>query len=112
ALYGFNIEVEPRFSTWVESIHPDDRPWVKRTFRARPFSTKDEYQQEFRIVHPKRGERWLLALGRVERDEHGQAQRISGINIDITERKAVEQVLRDSEERLKEADRRKDEFLA
>lgn len=112
ALYGFAMDTEPRFSTWVDRIHPEDQAWVKRSFRARPLSTRNEYQQEFRVVLPERGERWLLALGRVERDDSGRALRISGINIDITQRKAVEQALRDSEERLKEADRRKDEFLA
>jgi len=34
--------------------------------------------------------RWLLAKGRVFRDEHGQALRMTGIAMDISERKEAE----------------------
>ena len=46
------------------------------------------------------------------RDSAGQIIGVSGVAIDITERKRTEQLLRDSEVQLREADRRKDEFLA
>jgi CheY-like chemotaxis protein len=49
--------------------------------------------------------RWLLSLGRVECASDGTLQRLLGISLDITARKQME-------EALKEADRRKDEFLA
>ena len=39
----------------------------------------------------------MAGLGRVERDQAGRAVRMAGINLDITERKAMEQSLRESE---------------
>ena len=46
------------------------------------------------------------------RDSAGTIIGVSGVAVDITERKRTEQLLRDSEARLRETDRRKDEFLA
>jgi PAS domain S-box-containing protein len=52
------------------------------------------WDQEFRALHPVKGERWMGGLGRVERDETGRVVRITGINLDITERKRAEEALR------------------
>ncbi len=46
------------------------------------------------------------------RDENGRIVGLVGIGRDITERKRLELALRESELRLREADQRKDEFLA
>ncbi len=46
------------------------------------------------------------------RDHDGKIVGVSGVAVDITERQRTEQLLRDSEARLREADRHKDEFLA
>lgn len=46
------------------------------------------------------------------RDADGTVVGVSGVAVDITERKRTEQRLRDSEALLRETDRRKDEFLA
>jgi CheY-like chemotaxis protein/nitrogen-specific signal transduction histidine kinase len=48
---------------------------------------------------------WIYATGNVIYDDDGKPIRMVGINIDVTERKNIEIALRD-------ADRRKDEFLA
>ncbi len=45
-------------------------------------------------------------------DTRGTIVGVSGVAVDITERKRTEQLLRASEARLREADRHKDEFLA
>jgi PAS domain S-box-containing protein len=55
---------------------------------------------------------WAETRRTVVRDGSGAAlYTIAAVN-DVTERRAAEQALRRSEERLKDADRRKDEFLA
>ena len=52
------------------------------------------WDEEFRALHPTRGERWMAGLGRIERDQTGRALRFSGINLDITERKRAEEAQR------------------
>lgn len=85
-------------------LHPDDRArvWAAVEAAARE---QAKYALEFRIVRPSGEIRWVANLGRAVYDEQGQPQRMIGTITDITERKRAEEALRD-------ADRRKDEFLA
>ena len=93
-LYGYHESTPRTFEQWISSVHPDDRQRVQENFLARVQSTQTEFRQEFRIVHPARGVRWVFDMGHIERDSEGAAIRCEGINIDITERKEAEEMLR------------------
>jgi signal transduction histidine kinase/ActR/RegA family two-component response regulator len=60
---------------------------------------------EYRFLHPDGGQRWVEGRGKLFRDQGGRPVRLIGVCLDVTDRKR-------SEEALREADRRKDEFLA
>ena len=65
-----------------------------------------DYTLEFTFRHARTGEwRWMEARGRAAYDAHGKPTMLYGLCIDITDRRRAEEALRD-------ADRRKDEFLA
>jgi PAS domain S-box-containing protein len=70
-------------------IHSDDRPAVERALKA-AIEKGDEFQVETRVVDTNDRVRWLLAKGRIFRDDQGQALRMTGIAMDITERKDAE----------------------
>ena len=61
------------------------------------------HADEFRTVRPDGALQWLFATGQIERDHTGQPVRVGGVYIDITERKQIEQTLRDSQDRLRSA---------
>jgi PAS domain S-box-containing protein len=104
-LYGYNAETPPGRESWAAHLHPDDRERMLDDLRNRLRPGTDEYSREFRILHPTRGLRWILALGQITRSPEGRALSMTGISIDITRSKEVERELRD-------ADERKNEFLA
>ncbi len=93
-----------RYENWRSAVHPDD---IENAEKGLEKAIKDaiEMNIEFRVIRPDGTILWIYATGNVIYDALGKPLRMVGINIDITERKSNEIALR-------EADRRKDEFLA
>ena len=96
---------------WVRFIHPDDVPRTVARWE-RSLETGVEYENEYRLRDAHGHYRWFLARVRAQRDEAGAVVRWFGTATDIDAVKSLEQTLRESEAHLREADRRKDEFLA
>jgi PAS domain S-box-containing protein len=94
ALYGLDLSIAPSYERWLESIEPDDRERVDRHCRE-TLERRADLNVEFRIHHPKRGERWLTAIGQTFYDSDGKPRRMTGIALDITARKRAELQLRD-----------------
>lgn len=92
------------FDDVLNLIHPDDRERALLAI-ASAVARRTEYESEFRTRWPDGSTRWLLRKGKILPDERGRPARMIGVSLDITERKQAE-------EAIKEADRRKDEFLA
>jgi PAS domain S-box-containing protein len=93
------------YEVWRNRIHPADLTGVESAL-ARSRDAHSLYSQEYRIIRADSGEvRWLRVLGRFLYDESGAPVRNLGVLFDDTDRKAAEIALR-------EADQRKDVFLA
>ena len=101
-LYGLDPQKgAPQYQDWSSKLHPEDRDWINREVQKVVTKELPRFNHEFRIVHPQRGVRWLLGIGNVTLDDDGKPIRLSGINIDITERKLIEEKLRRSEQHLR-----------
>jgi PAS domain S-box-containing protein len=101
-LFGFSEADEATNELWATRVHPDDLQRVVDGNNALLNSDQNEMRQEFRIIHPESGERWILDFVRVRRDQTGRPVSFGGINLDVTGRKRAEDALRESEERFRE----------
>lgn len=88
-----------------EFIFPEDRDFLRNEFHPRVLR-EGRGEIELRFRHFKTGEaRWMIHTVFPVRDREGEIVGLATVNRDITDRKHAEQLLKD-------ADRRKDEFLA
>ena len=109
---GFLIDTSTPRSSWLDTYIPDsDKPLVQTTI-AEAIRTKGMFQLEHRVIRADGTIGWTSSRAVPFLDERGNIVEWLGAASDITERKRAEEVLRTSEEELREADRRKDEFLA
>ena len=87
-----------------ERLHPEDRE-QSRLAVERAIADRGDYDIEYRVLNPEEPPRWISAKGKARYGETGRVLGMIGVVQDVTSRKQ-------NEEKLLEADRRKDEFLA
>ncbi|GLQ89978.1 GAF domain-containing protein [Dyella flagellata] len=83
-------EVSPSYEAWAARIHPADRSAAEAAV-LHAMEARQEYVQEFRVVHPDGSVHWLQGRGRFFYDEHGRPVRMIGANVDTTERREWEE---------------------
>ncbi len=104
-ILGYQVEGVPSsYQAWINRVHPEDRARIEAEI-CRCMQERVDYAVEFRIVWPDASIHWMSARGRYEYGQDGICQRMVGVMADITSLKQAELALR-------EADQRKDEFLA
>jgi PAS domain S-box-containing protein len=85
---------------WEQLVHPDDRVEAQRLV-DRAFETSVPTEGEWRVIWPDGSVHWLSGRWQVFKDESGTPLRMTGVNIDITDRKRAEEALRESEDKFK-----------
>lgn len=105
-LCGFNAsDANVARDRLLAQVRPEDRERLPRLI-AEAVAQHRDYVIEYEFQHARTGEwRWMESRGRAEYGPDGRPTKLYGLVIDVTER-------RRAVEALKEADRRKDEFLA
>ena len=89
---------------WTGNVHPEDVDLFRRT-RAEALDAQRPFETEFRLRRHDGAWRWVMAKGVPLRDTRVGFAGLIGSCIDITDRKAAEETLR-------EADRSKNDFMA
>ncbi len=99
ALFGLDPgRGEASFAAWRTAIHPEDVLAAGARIEA-ALAARTPLDSEYRVVLPDGSLRWIQALGSTVYDPAGRPERMSGICLDVTERKRIEAALHDSEAR-------------
>jgi len=69
---------------YLQAIHPDDRPRVIDVINQ-AIASQDQFESEYRVAQPDGSQHWLVARGKIERDNEGRALALPGVVVDITE---------------------------
>jgi len=101
-LYGLTPDSKPHNHKLCEStVHPDDR---EQTFGIVMEAANREINIdiEFRVCHPEDGSlHWLACRGKPQLNEAGELDRYIGTVMDITERKRLDDELRENERKFR-----------
>lgn len=71
-------------------FHPDDLHKLREAWASFARGSKS-YEAEFRIVRPSGEVRWCTGTAAASTDKDGRVIRVSGVTVDITERKQAEE---------------------
>jgi len=93
-------EIGDSFAEWSSRVHPDDLESTLERIERAIAGGQRHYHTEFRFRHRDGSYRWILAQSSVYRDEAGQAVRVLGSHIDVTERRQIEDRIRAREHYL------------
>ena len=110
ALFGLSPDTVMSDTVFLAAVHPEDRDRIDRAVKD-ALTKKEPYEIEMRVPRPDGTVAWVAFKGEVFHAPDGRAVRLAGMVMDITERKRAEELARDANEKLRETDRRKDEFL-
>jgi PAS domain S-box-containing protein len=105
-LHSGMIEMSPQFSELIQvpqrsqlltevidsGVHREDRESTHRLLKQ-AIEERTPYFNEYRVTGPNGETRWLASRGRVVYTQSGEAVSLSGVSLDITDRKLVEIVL-------------------
>ena len=85
--------VETTRSEWQARTHPEDLARVEQTRKRSFLELRTEYDIEYRIVRPHGEVRWIESRSFISYDPAGIPRRVIGVNIDITQRKRLSEML-------------------
>jgi len=101
-LFGMDSGVPASFETWLAVLLPDDRePAMMKINES--VENHTPLWNEYRIILPDGRIRWIGAAGSTVYDDAGRPVSMSGVCIDITDRKEAEELRKAYETRLDSA---------
>jgi PAS domain S-box-containing protein len=106
-------DFEEDFQTFISLIHPDDRTRLFAVAEKLYAGEINTIQEEFRMVAASGETRTIITSGKlVSRGEDGKPTRTTGVHLDITERKKMEEDIQEARQAAESAAQAKASFLA
>ena len=97
-IFGIGVDYPRTVEGWQALIHPEDCEEMKDHFANQVLRQRKLFDREYRVVRPGDGRvRWVHGRGAVVRDSAGVPSVMTGTIQDVTERRAVEEELRQAQ---------------
>ena len=87
---GLPEDARPSHEGHFRTIHPDDHATIHERLQ-RAAEGGGEFEAEYRVIHPTGGVRRILSRARVLRDPGSAPDRLTGITLDVTEARKLEE---------------------
>jgi PAS domain S-box-containing protein len=101
AAQGLNpCEGPDTLECWMRRVHPDDVGEFRRRFEAVRLGKLERFDLEYRALVGETAWIWLLHRGRVTTGNNGLPGRVTGVCLEIDDRKRAEVALQENESRL------------
>ncbi len=94
-------KIETSDEWWFAQIHPEDRARVRASAQTAIEGASDRWSDEYRLRRADGATIHVLDRGLIVRNPQGQAMRMVGSMVDITELRAAQEALRESESRYR-----------
>jgi len=75
---------------YIDLVHPEDRQRVRGKVLA-ALKERSRLRVDYRVPKPDGSFRWMTAVGRISRVQSGRAVKLTGVVVDISERKEAEE---------------------
>jgi len=105
-------EIELNHNVWITFIHPDDKKYVYEHIQQVFNQQGSLLELEYRIITRTNNTKWLVMRAVILEYSNNKPLRMVGTNADISERKRAEQLLRQSEQQLRELNDVKNRFFS
>jgi PAS domain S-box-containing protein len=110
-IFGYRSPPFWSYEIFLKHVVPEDRTRLDLKFQH-ALATGEDWEIEYRINRTDGAVRWIWAKGDVYEREKGRPLRMTGLIMDITDRKRNEEELARAKARAEAASRAKDDFLA
>lgn len=85
---------------WAEGVHPEDFKTCLETY-TKAFDRRERFSMEYRLRRHDGEYRWVLDIGVPRFNEDGSFAGFIGSGVDVTNRRAAEEALRENEDKLR-----------
>lgn len=102
SLLGYrDEEIGNNWDDWQAKIHPEDVDRLYGALSDYGLGETDQFEVEYRMFHKNGTIRWFLSRGSAIKRDKLLPDRLIGSNTDITDRKAIEEALSESDQRFR-----------
>lgn len=111
ALFDLALDTAISYEVFLNAVYPDDRQRVNQAVEE-SIAAGQNFDIEYRSQWGNGTIHWIAAKGQTFCNESGEPMRMVGVVLDVTDRKQLEESLRQQTQALEQANHFKDDFLA